>query len=588
LTTALLADAAPRAERRPSSASVDIKQQARALGDAQSRVADADAVTVAGDEMDRRGVALLRLILSAAALLLIYLDPAQPDRNVRLTYATLGAYALYSAIAYFAASSYNRGLPKHAQHWVDVAFHTLLIGESSGTNSLFYFLYFFDILVAAFRFGSAAGLQVTLASVQLFTVVGFLTSDTFELNKFLMRPMYLGVLGYMISYFGGLESRLRKRLTLLKEVTVLSNPRFGVHQTITTALEKLRELYDADSCLLVIAGDTDVEHCLYQARRGEPAYGGTPDSCAPEMAAVLLAPPFTHAMLVDQGAGWWRNGVYVHVTDVTTRRTVHTLPESTRMVASALDAEAIASVPFRYHNDAVGRLYLTGRSRAFDTSDLEFLSHAIYTMVRVTDNVRLVDNLAYNAADNERRRIARGIHDTVIQPLVGLQIGLRAILQQMDDSGYRAETDIKHLVESIDCEVSRLRQYMTVLRGERRNEFMPAIRRFAREFRRLTGIEVDVVGPTELSVNEMVCVALFGMTAEALSNIRRHTTSLHAAVVVERVEDRIEFRVENDATEGEAQPFNPKSLGEHAEALGGKLEIRRSPGKTAVAVIVPL
>ena len=570
------------------SPSVDIKQQARALGDALGRVADADAVMVAGDEMDRRGVALLRLVLASSALLFIYIDPSEPDRNVRLTYATLGAYTLYSAFAYFAAFAYNRGLPKHVQHWVDVAFHTVLIGESNGTNNLFYFLYFFDILVAAFRFGSAAGLQVTAASVQLFAVVGYFTSDTFEVNKILMRPLYLGVLGYMISYFGGLEGRLRQRLTLLKEVTVLSNPRFGVHQTITSALEKLRELYDADSCLLVIAGDTDVEHCLYQARRGEPAYGGTPDSCAPEMAAVLLAPPFNHAMVVDQGAGWWRNGVFVHVTDVITRRALHTLPDSTRMVVSALDAEAVASVPFRYHNDAVGRLYVIGRRRTFETSDLDFLSHAISTMVRVTDNVRLVDNLAYNAADNERRRIARGIHDTVIQPLVGLQIGMRAILQQMDDSSYHAEADIKRLIESIDGEVSRLRQYMTVLRGERRNEFMPAIRRFAREFRRLTGIEVEVIGPTELSVNELVCVALFGMTAEALSNIRRHTTSLHAAVVVERVEDRIEFRVENDANEGEAQPFNPKSLGEHAEALGGKIEIRRTPGKTAVAVTVPL
>src|SRR5206468_13077082 len=227
--------------------------------------------------------------------------------------------------------------------------------------------------VASFRFGSSEGRRVTIASVELFAVVGFLTAESFELNKFLMRPLYLAVFGYMISYLGGLESRLRRRLSLLREVTVLSNPRFGVHQTITSAVEKLRELYDADACMLVIAGDTDVEHCLYQARRGEAACGGTPDSCAPEMAAVLLAPPFSHAMLVDQGGGRWRSGPFVHVSDVITRKTLHTLPDSSRMVVSALDAEAIASVPFRYHNDAVGRLYVIARGRTFDTSDLEFL-----------------------------------------------------------------------------------------------------------------------------------------------------------------------------------------------------------------------
>ena len=110
----------------------------------------------------------------------------------------------------------------------------------------------------------------------------------------------------------------------------------------------------------------------------------------------------------------------------------------------------------------------------------------------------------------------------------------------------------------------------------------------AKRFTEQTGIEVEVKGPPELAVNEQVSVALFGMTAESLSNIRRHTTSLHAAIVVERVGDKIEFRVENDSSKDEAQPFNPKSLGEHAEALGGKLEIRRTPGTTAIVVNIPL
>jgi signal transduction histidine kinase len=130
---------------------------------------------------------------------------------------------------------------------------------------------------------------------------------------------------------------------------------------------------------------------------------------------------------------------------------------------------------------------------------------------------------------------------------------------------------------------------VTNLKGEQRTAFMPAIRRFAREYRRLTGIEVEVKGPVDIAVSERVSVELFGMTAEALSNIRRHTASLRAAIAVERVGDKIEFRVENnDTSDTEAPPFNPKSLGEHAAALGGKLDVRRSPGTTAVVVNIPL
>ncbi|PYQ92078.1 MAG: hypothetical protein DMF97_21835 [Acidobacteria bacterium] len=570
----------PRTEKCTSAPADSVKQQARALGAAQSRQAEADAVTVAGDAMVRRGVPLLRLILSAAALLIIYLDPSEPDRNIRLTYATLAAYTAYSFILFIAASFYNRALPKGAAHWVDLAWHTLLVSESSGTNSLFFFFYFFDILVASFRGGAREGLRMTGAAAILFTAVGLLFSPSshFEANRLLMRPIYLGVLGYMIASFGELELRLRRRVDLLKEVTVLSNPRFGVHQTITSALEKIRRFYDADACLLIIDGDVSVEHCLYQARREEVNRSGAPESCAPEMAAMLLSPPFSHAMLVEQRRWQWRRAPFVYIEDATTQRKLHKLPAGADIVLSALDAP-----------EAVGRLYVTGRQRAFDLSDLEFLSHAINATLRVTDNVRLVDSLASHAAEHERHRIARGIHDTVIQPFIGLQIGLRAIVHRMDDKIYQPGYDIMRLVWLIDDEVGRLRQYVTSLKVEReaRIELMPAIRRFTREFGHVTGIDVEVSGP-DLAVGARVGAELFEMTTEALSNIRRHTTSHRATIVVEQSAETIVLRIENDTLDPDTAPFDPRSLAEHAEALGGKIDVHCTRETTALVISIPL
>ena len=581
----------PRTEKGTSAPADSVKQQARALGAAQSRQAEADAVTVAGDAMVRRGVPLLRLILSAAALLIIYVDPSEPDRNVRLTYATLAAYTAYSFILFIAASFYNRSLPKGAAHWVDLAWHTLLVSESSGTNSLFFFFYFFDILVASFRGGAKEGLRMTAAAAGLFTVVGFVFSPSshFEVNRLLMRPIYLGVLGYMIASFGELELRLRRRVDLLKEVTVLSNPRFGVHQTITSALEKIRRFYDADACLLIIDGDVSVEHCLYQARREEVNRSGAPESCAPEMAAMLLSPPFSHSMLVEQRRWQWRRAPFVYIEDATTQRKLHQLHAGADIVLSALDAPAVITVPFRYHHEAVGRLYVTGRLGAFDLSDLEFLSHAINATLRVTDNVRLVDSLASHAAEHERHRIARGIHDTVIQPFIGLQIGLRAIVHRMDDKIYQPGYDIMRLVWLIDDEVGRLRQYVTSLKGEReaRIELMPAIRRFTREFGHVTGIDVEVSGP-DLAVGARVGAELFEMTTEALSNIRRHTTSHRATIVVEQSAETIVLRIENDTLDPDTAPFDPRSLAEHVEALGGKIDVHCTRETTALVISIPL
>jgi hypothetical protein len=65
--------------------------------------------------------------------------------------------------------------------------------------------------------------------------------------------VYLLVLGYMIAYWGGNEIKLKRRLKLLKEINLLANPRFGVSETIGALLERLRALYQADDCWLIIS-----------------------------------------------------------------------------------------------------------------------------------------------------------------------------------------------------------------------------------------------------------------------------------------------------------------------------------------------
>ena len=577
-------------ETMTAAQSAQIKEQARALGAVHTSQADADPVTVAGGAMDRRGIPLLRLILSLAALLIIYVDPSGPDRHVAFTYSTLALYVLYSAAAYIAVYARGLTLAKRAAHWIDTAWHTLLVSLSSGTNSLFFFFYFFDILVASFRRGAAEGFRVAVVATVLFASAGyaFPQAHSVELNHVFLRPVYLLVFGSMIACWGGLEHRLKRRLALLKEATVPSNPRFGVHQTITSALDKLRDFYDAETCLLVIADGADGEHWLYQTRRGD-ARGQNPERCAPEMAAVLLRPPFSLAMLVERRSVLRPLVPSVYIQDVVTGGTLRELPESARLVVSALDADSVATVPLRYHHEAVGRLYVTGRARTFDTSDLDFLSHAMHATLRVADNVRLVDRLASEAAEHERKRIARSIHDTVIQPYIGLQLGLGSVLHRLKEGDRLVETDVGRLLSVIDAEVHRLRHYVSDLKGmpDERIAFMPAITRLARQFTELTGIDVNVDGPANLALSDRLGAELFEMTAEALSNVRRHTGAHRAEVVVRRTDHAIALRVENDAG-GEVQPFDPRSLGEHAHALGGSLDIHRSAGTTAVVISIPL
>jgi hypothetical protein len=324
------------------SQAIRVKDRARTLGAPRTSRVEADAPPVAGEAMDRHGVPFLRLILSSVALLILYTDPSESS-HLSLTYTTLLLYTLYSAGVYLAAAR-RWMLPKGAAHWIDVAWHTVLVSSSGGSNSLFFVFYFFDILVASFRLGAAEGLRVTAVSAALFTSVGYAVAPAsdFELNRFLLRPVSLLVLGYMIAYWGGLENQSRRRIALLKDVTVLSNPRFGVYQTIWSALERLRDYYDADECLLALADGADRGYRLVHARRGDTCRSHT-DSCSSEMAAVLLAPPYSLAMLVERRRVWSWWGPRVYVRDVVTNQTSRALPEAATVMKLSVVAPFVAA-----------------------------------------------------------------------------------------------------------------------------------------------------------------------------------------------------------------------------------------------------
>jgi hypothetical protein len=269
-----------------------------------------------------RMVAGMRLVLSLSALMAIYVDPTLPDRWASITYGAPVLYVLYSAGLYLLQvrdSSLSHPISTWS-HWADVGSYLVLIALSSGTSSIFFYFFFFPILVASFRWGFASGLRVAIVSSVLFTVVGYATAPSradFELNKLVLRPISLLVLGYTIAYWGSSETLLKRRLALLKEVGSVSNPRFGVNRTLGVILERLLVFYRARVCVFIMQDSNTGGFTLRRATDLDPQAGMQAEPLNAQITRQMLAFPVDCAIIYSRN--WWPSGPTFYALDLTTR-----------------------------------------------------------------------------------------------------------------------------------------------------------------------------------------------------------------------------------------------------------------------------
>lgn len=548
-------------------------------------------------EFEQLMVARVRLTLALSGLLIIYIDPAEPDRLVAVTYATLVLYSVYSLLIYWLTQKRHPSIMSGSiwAFWMDLGWYALLISLSNGTNSLFFFGFLFAIIAASFSRGLRVGLLVSLISAVIFTAIGVVNYSHdlgFELNRFLIRPVYLLTLGYMIAYWGGFEAKLKRRLTLLKDISRLSNPRFGVDRTIGTILEKLKAFYQANSCLLVIKAPVTSGYKVYRTTDDgtEPTVIAEP--LTEKQSSQLLALPDELIAAYNDFSGIWRVWKKSYYSsDVINQQPHSIIEEQCEILAAYFDCSSFITVPMNYRFESYGRIYITAQ-QAYDEEDANFLRQVVENFLPVIDNIRLIDHLASDAAEVERQRIATDIHDSVIQPYVGLKIGIAALKRKIDSDSPIASEDIDRLLKMTETGIKDLRQYISSLRsaGESDDGLISAIKRFISKFTEVTGIKVQVEVNNAIQVNDRLAAEILQMIAEGLSNIRRHTHSLSATISIKSQADVFRLEIENDfEKEAPWVAFTPRSIKARAESLGGRAIVKQNKeGNTLVLVEIPL
>ena len=106
----------------------------------------------------------------------------------------------------------------------------------------------------------------------------------------------------------------------------------------------------------------------------------------------------------------------------------------------------------------------------------------------------LVDRLASDAAEAERQRIVHDLHDSVIQPYIGLQMGFAALRQKLAGGNAAVIDDLDRLLVLTSEEIRQLRRLIQEMKdgGKCTGELLPAVHQFAGKFAEAMGIAVHV------------------------------------------------------------------------------------------------
>jgi len=548
--------------------------------------------------IDLRLIAGMRVLLATSALLISVLGATEPSGAAKPADIALILYALYGLVIYHLSVRRKPIAAHKVIPWLDLLWYLPLIAFT-GSN-LFYYFFFFTIIVGSFSWGLNDGLRLTLASAAIYIVIGIFNAPRnrpIQMNNLLMAPIGLLTFGYIIARWGGYHTELKNRLKLLKDVTIFSDPRYGIDRTIKSILESVRSFYDAGGCLLVIPGKPEAEmYQMYHVTCGSTPSRSAPPEIAREAAEQFLAPSLDHAVIYRRGRSQAR------LFDVKTKVFSETGPDAAEKLAGMLDAQRYVSMPVYYRHQAVGRWYIIDGPSRLDTPDMEFLLQLMDHVTPVMENIRLIDNLASDAAEQERRRIAHDIHDSVIQPYLGLQFGLAALDQKLEGGNTSVRSDVQELLELTNHELAELRRFVRGLRAgeEKMDVLLPAIERFAQRFSLVTGIKVEVEARGNVKVNDRLAAELFQIVAEGLSNVRRHAFCRDARVEISCKNSSLLLQIKNsrpranpelergDGNDG-ARTFRPHSIAERAASLGGDTRVFvDEKDYTVVSVGIPL
>jgi signal transduction histidine kinase len=258
-------------------------------------------------------------------------------------------------------------------------------------------------------------------------------------------------------------------------------------------------------------------------------------------------------------------------------------------------------MPITISGATVGRLYLTNKLGAAEFSEDDQVlveMFALHAGIAI-ENARLHDQVGRLAIVDERDRISRDLHDSVIQAIYAQTLALDDVPELIGEEPAEAARRVDEAIDALHAVIRDIRNFIFGLRPAllESGSLTDGLAHLATELRRNGGIDVSISVPEGADATEglpiEVVAELLAVTREALSNIARHASATSASVELGASSRELRLELSDNG-----RGFDVKTAAEHGhhglanmrariEALTGTFKVSSGP-VTGTRIIISL
>jgi signal transduction histidine kinase len=272
-------------------------------------------------------------------------------------------------------------------------------------------------------------------------------------------------------------------------------------------------------------------------------------------------------------------------------------PESHGFPPNHPPMTSFLGVPIKVRGEVYGNLYLTDKNGWSEfTGDDESLVEGLALAAGIAvENARLHQKVQDVAVYEDRDRLARELHDTVIQRLFAVGLSLQSMAATAAAAGLTERLDVA--ISDLDDTIRQVRSTIYELGWSATDQGLRAsVLSLMRDLNPVVGfaVRVSFEGPVDFAISQEIAGHLLAVIREAVTNVGRHASATHASVALKVADGVCRLQITDDgawvdtsaATEG---GFGLVNLRQRAEKLDGSFTIESpATGGTSLIWQVPV